>query len=329
MCRKQDLLISPSLYTFFLYTLINEDWTKSDYVLSDRIPQVVLERLKDKCSSEVYLYRNEIYDKNYIKRFIECNKSYSSFCKWNRDRKYERVWGNDEIAASFPYRNQGIILVEDGPFNSKPKAFFEKRRWKVEALYLKFWFYGVFRRYISYGWDHSVKKIYHTSANKLPEGIANKGIEISIDKLWDNLPSAKKYEILDFYGLSNEFIEKLNSFDNVLVTQIVPLPEEEKIDIYRSLVKDVDESKLLIKTHYAEDTDYKKYFPKAQVISMPVPMQLFGLVGYQPQHVYTISSSAITPFVKKGVDVKFLGTEIDERLVSAYGIVRLEDVLGR
>lgn len=41
----------------------------------------------------------------------------------------------------------------------------------------------------------------------------------------------------------------------------------------------------------------------------------------------TISSSAILPFVKEGVEVVFWGTEIDERIKKVYGVIRYSDII--
>ena len=288
--KKKDLLCSPSLYTLFLYTIINEDWTKSDYVLG-RIPSAIIERLKNLYGVDVYVFPNR-QGCNYFQRFYWSNVDYWLYKKFIKGKKYNTVWGNDEFEASFPFRSQGIQLVEDGAFNSYSKQETKKRQFRNEFFFLNYWFYWLFKGYISYGWSKEVKHIYHTTNISLPKAIADKGIIISLQEKWDLLPEIRKRDIYNLFGLKPEFVNKLNDYTVVLVTQVLPIPDEDKIAIYKRMTKGMDMSKVLIKTHYAEKTDYSKVFPESTVISMPVPMQLFSLIGYNPTKVMTISSGA-------------------------------------
>ena len=116
----------------------------------------------------------------------------------------------------------------------------------------------------------------------------------------------------------------MNEYETVLLTQTLPIPDNDKIAIYKRMLEGSDLNKVLIKTHYAETTNYSEAFPEAEVINSPIPMQLFSLLGYSPRKVMTISSSAIAPFIKDGVDVVFLGTECDSRIAEKYGIMTKE-----
>ena len=323
MEKKRDLFIAPSIYSLLLYTIINDNWTKSDFVLSDRIPLVVHESLRNNFGCFVYSYLG--YKRvGYIKRFINANKYYFAFKKAFKHRGYDRIWGNDEFTPSYLYRNQGIILVEDGAMNSHPKRFIKKDQLKHDVFLLPFWFHWIFKHYTSFGWNNRVKTIYYTTTISLPEPISHKGIQLDMQKIWNSLSQERKDDILKMFGLEKGFVDKLYSFDTVLVTQILPIPDEDKIAIYKKMTTGMDMSKVLIKTHYAETTDYKKSFPESTVINMPVPMQLFALLGYNPSRVMTVSSSAVAPFIKEGVDVVFLGTEIDPRIAASYGIMTKE-----
>lgn len=326
--KKKDLLITPSLYSLFLYLLINEDWTNSDYALSSRIPLVIHERLR--ILFGVNVYSSTVGTKgNVLSKIIKKNLDYFKYQRYSRKYKYERVWGNDEFVLSMKYRYQGIRLIEDGPYNSFDEHFFVKRRFKQEGILLPYWFYWIFKNYIPYGFNDNVKQIYHTSAITLNPKIARKGIEVNLRKSWDTLSPKRKSDILYLFGIKDELLKKINEYSTVCVTQVLPIPEEDKIELYRNLLRGVDESEVLIKTHYAETTDYKRYFPKASVISLPIPMQLFDLLGYSPKKILTISSSAITPFIKDGVEIIFLGTECDKRISDVYGIIRLEHILNK
>lgn len=327
MIKKKDLFCAPSLYSLFLYTLINEDWTKSDYVLA-RVPMVIHDRLRQLYGVTVYNYPAR-FDKNPIKKLYLRNKDYLNYCSEFRKREYERVWGNDEFPASYIYRKQGIILIEDGAFNSYSKEETARRQHHNDISYLNYWFYWILKGYVSYGWSKEVKQIYHTEAIELPEGIAHKGIRIDLKEQWSRLSVQRKKEIFELFGMSDDFVNKINEYSTVLVTQDLPIPGEDKIAIYEKMTEGMDMSKVLIKTHYAEKTDYSKVFPESTIISMPVPMQFFSLLGYNPTKVMTVSSGAVGPFIKDGVEVVFLGTEIDPRIVACYGVITKETYMSK
>jgi hypothetical protein len=322
--ERKDLFCAPSLYSLFLYTLINEDWTKSDFVLS-RIPHVIYDNLRNLFGCYVYPIP-ERYGKT-ISHLVLLNLDYWRFTKAFGNRKYERVWGNDEFL--YRYRNQGMILVEDGAYNSYSKEITYRRQLHNDLMHLNYYFYWIFKGYISYGWSKKVKQIYHTTAIELPKEIAHKGVQFDLDEKWRGLSQNRKKEIFDLFSLKEEFVNKLNEYSTVLVTQDLPIPDEEKISIYKKMTEGVDMSKVLIKTHYAEKTDYSKVFPESTVISMPVPMQLFSLLGYNPTKVMTISSGAVGPFIKEGVEVIFLGTEIDPRIAAVYGVITKETYMSK
>ncbi len=318
----KELLITPSLYTFFLYCLINDDWDKSDYVFSSRIPMSIHVRLKE-LGLDVYSERK--ISKNKILAAFEENIRYVKYLFYSRHKHYDKIYGNDEFHLSYKYRNQGIEIIEDGTFNSETKQFFKRRRIRQDWLLINFWFYWFWRNYIPYGYDRCVKRVWHTSKIILSDEIRDKGRIIDLRNLWNSKSQKNKEKILEAFSLDSSLLSDIKNYSTVLVTQVLPIPEKDKIEIYKKLVKDVDESKLLIKTHYAEKTKYDKFFPKAKIVSAPIPFQLFDLIGFYPSTLLTISSSAILPFIREGVKVTFLGTEIDERIKKVYGVIRLSD----
>lgn len=327
MEKRNDLLITPSIYTLFLYTLINAEWEKSDYVLSERIPTIIHQRLRDLFNADVFSVPLSSKRKNALKKILLTNQQYISYKKYSSNRYYNNVWGNDEFILSIRYRSQGIKLIEDGPFNSESRKFFKKRRLKIEGKLLFYWINGIFKDYLPYGYDKHVTEIYHTPGIKLNNEIAHKGITIDIKNIWKKISDERKAGILKLFGITSDFTSNLSKYSIVLVTQELPIPDKDKIEIYKKMLKGIDLKKILIKTHYAESTNYKEYFPEATILSTPIPMQLFDVIDYTPKKILTISSSAIQPFIKEGVDIVFLGTECDKRIKDVYGIVRLENIL--
>lgn len=317
--KAKDLLISPSLYTLFLYTLINDDWLGGDFVLSERIPKTIHEKLSV-MGADVF----SIPKRNRLGNFLS-NWDYLRFLMFSTGRQYRAVYGNDEFMPSCKYRHLGMKLIEDGSFNKESKAFFIERRWRINRFWVNYWFRRRVRTYVPYGYDPRAKEIFHTENVTLPEEISKKGILIDLFSLWNGKNKQKKSKILELFGIDETFVQNLTRYSTVLVTQELPLPDADKIRYYRHLLEGNDESAVLIKTHYAEKTDYQSEFPKAYIISQPVPFQLFKLLGYAPKKVLTICSSAITSFLGENTEIVFMGSEVDQRIVEQYGVIRLND----
>ncbi|WP_418551772.1 glycosyltransferase family 52 [Prevotella sp.] len=323
---KKNLLVTPSLYSLFLYFLLVDDWDKSDYVLSARIPLLVHDKLR---SLGLNVYSEKKMSKIKFFAAVQENIEYLKYLIYSRNKHYDAVYGNDEFHLGYKYREQGIELIEDGPFNSESKKFFEERRLKQDFYMLNYWGYWFWRNYIPYGYDKCVKKIWHTKNIILSDDIKSKGILINLSELWKSKTDNAKRKILEAFSVEPSLLTELEHYSTVLVTQSLPIPEKDKINIYKELVKGIDESQILIKTHYAESTKYEEYFPKAKIISAPIPFQLFELMDFHPTTILTISSSAIIPFIKQGVKVTFLGTEIDDRIKKAYGVIRYSDIVNK
>ena len=324
--QKENLLITPSLFTLFLYLLLNDRWQKSDYVLNCRIPQVIHDNLRDAGAA---VYTDYLKDKgNTVFDKLKQNITYWQYLFYSKNFVYANVYGNDEFYLSMKYRNIGIKIVEDSPYFNN-RQLLKKRRLKLYAGLLNYWFYWIFKDYVPFGFDSKVSVIYHTTFNQLPDEIAHKGIPIDMKQLWQNKSEEEKQSILMIFGVEPTMVNNIGKYKTVLVTEVLPIPDNEKIDIYKSLLQDneIKQSELLIKTHYAEKTDYRKAFPEATIINTPVPAQLLDVMGYVADKAITISSTAIFAFVKPQTQIIFKGTGFDERLKRVLGVIRLEDIV--
>lgn len=331
--KNKDLLVSPSLFTLLIYLLSNKNWKQSDYILLDRIPASVITNLKGLGLKVLCIKSGESFGSSVFSRFLRIvliNLEYLRFLMIYRgDYAYSNIYGNDEMIEAIPFRKFGIKLIEDGSFNLQSKAFFKKRIWIMHKFLLTRILYPDLFSYIPYGFGESVKEIFLTHNTKIDSEINDKVKILSLVKLWEDKSEQEKIEIQNIFGLKNETVNSLNEYPIVLLTQPLRsdeggfMSEKEKIDIYRDLLKDIPLNKLLIKTHYAEKTNYRKYFKGSLVIDQPIPFQFFDLFNYKPSTVITISSSAALKYKNEDCKIIFTGTEIDRRLVEKYGVVRL------
>lgn len=152
--------------------------------------------------------------------------------------------------------------------------------------------------------------------------LKSKGEKIDIYKLWRESPLRKKEIILSKFNISHSDLEELQSRKIIVLTQPLSedniITEEEKIELYRELLKNESHKDIVIKIHPRERTDYNKWFPDVLVFDKRVPMQLFNIIGLHFTKAMTLCSTSVTGF-GKDTQVVFAGTEIHENIVKAYG----------
>lgn len=152
--------------------------------------------------------------------------------------------------------------------------------------------------------------------------LKSKGEKIDIYKLWRESPLRKKEIILSKFNISHSDLEELQSRKIIVLTQPLSedniITEEEKIELYRELLKNESHKDIVIKIHPRERTDYNKWFPDVLVFDKRVPMQLFNIIGLHFAKAMTLCSTSVTGF-GKDTQVVFAGTEIHENIVKAYG----------
>lgn len=99
------------------------------------------------------------------------------------------------------------------------------------------------------------------------------------------------------------------------------ITEEEKVKLYKEIIEGYSDENIVIKTHPREKTEYKKYFPKALIITEKFPLEVVALLNIGFKEVVTIFSTAAFHF--KGVsNVKIVGTAGTEKLKNYFGTVK-------
>ena len=96
------------------------------------------------------------------------------------------------------------------------------------------------------------------------------------------------------------------------------LTEKEKVELYKDIIANYDVTKLLIKSHPREKTNYRKEFPKITVIDQRIPSELLLFTKAEFSRVITVFSTSISIFLKSS-EVDFYGTEVHPKLLKYYG----------
>jgi len=333
MKKNTELLISPSLFTLFVFLLINKNLCKADYILLDRIPKSVVKNLRGEGAKVIYIHSGDSIGNSLFSKVLRIIiRNFEHVRLWwiyKGEYEYPHVYGNDEIISSVPFRKFGITVIEDGSFNLQSKDFFEARVKKMHKYIFTRLMYKNIYSYIPYGYNNLVRKIILTHEKAINSEINHKVEKVCLKSLWNYKTEAERSKIQNIFGITSNLVNSLNNYPTVLLTQPLGkseggfMTEKEKISIYSNLLKGSSSNSLLIKTHYAEKTNYRKYFTNSLIVDQPIPFQFFELFNYHPSKVITISSSAALKYKNENCEIIFTGTEIDKRIVEMYGIVRL------
>lgn len=244
--------------------------------------------------------------------------------------QYSQFFGHDHLWFSSPLigRNK-ITLIEDGTANYKkwPSGIDEKN--KSFKLVLRSLMYGYLSAYQKrFGNHRYCEKVILTGLNITDASQRLNSIVVSMEGCWKQANKDKQSLIYDIFNITEDDLKLLSFKSTILFTQPISedniMSEEDKISLYKRILSDIKSEDVIIKVHPRETTNYKQYFPNITVFDKPVPMQLLSYSGVRFKQSITISSAAALDF-NYPIEKVFYGTEIDERLVEEWGIIRLTD----
>ena len=157
---------------------------------------------------------------------------------------------------------------------------------------------------------------------EIPQELVKKTEILDFKKIYEEKDNVDKKEILDFFTLNTEDIEKIKTKRVIFLTQPFSqdgiLTLEEEISIYEEIFKNYKREEIMIKTHPRDRKDYSKYFPDILVFDKIVPFELFDFVGVQFDVLATVASTASLT-VKNVKKVDFYGSQINKKLEKKLG----------
>lgn len=223
------------------------------------------------------------------------------------------VYGADHISgAKYFLKRYNFVLLEDGTINYNQKAY--TRSWKNKLFSIPV-----------YGMHKTVSKIILTKKNNIPDCILKKVDVVDINKKWKEKNEDEKCFILSLLNVNIENIEKIRNKDYILYTQPLSedgiISEDEKIFLYKKALENLDISRLVIKPHPREKTNYGKYFPTAHIFCDNVPAEILSILNVSFQKAITLFSTAVLQHNKE--NIIFLGTKIHPKIYEHFGDVKL------
>lgn len=323
--KFKNVCITDSLYSLLIFMLISESKISETFFIFGNSININKEIFKD--NSIIIEKENAVSKIDSMKKRMKMYSFMKNFVSEN-NLKGLTVYGGDHLTgAGYFIKNHEFRVIEDGIINyySMPEV---DKQIKRESFLLKIFKYATYL-YYPYGFSRNVSRIYLTKeTDDIPERLKNKVEFISLKKLWDNSSKEKKNEILYVFGLETSLLKELSEKENILLTQPFSedkvVTEEEKIEIYKNIMKNYDEEKTVIKTHPREKTFYKDIFPKAVILDKPFPFELFSLMDSNFKKAVTVFSTSVMN-LGKDVEIDFYGSRINDKLLKKFGDVKLED----
>lgn len=314
-----------SMYTLLQFLLLKnkEEREKTFYFFGRAIPKNVAEHFENSWHLNTR-FKDEKGLNKYIKIYLLYKNLEKFIIKEKLTEKIMYMQDNMSYSQFFLNHMQICYLLEDGIGNyqiAEEKSSKKKKKFKeMRDRFLK----RCKKNYSTPVLCENIKKIYLTGIAETPEIMKNKAEIIDIREKWKKISLEEKEEILNIFGLSIEKFIILEKLENkiLIITQPLSedgaLTEEEKIELYRNILKKYSDDNIIIKTHPREKTDYKQYFSKALIINEKFPLEIVALLNINFKEVVTIFSTAAFHF--KGIsNVKIEGTEKIGKLKKRFG----------
>ncbi|MGV3344208.1 glycosyltransferase family 52 [Enterobacteriaceae bacterium LUAb1] len=303
--KYDHVCMVDSVYSLFLYFLICQKFLKKTlFIISDGIPVSIRSKLvpyiyvsshkKSKCSS--------------LRRMLTALILKSKISKFFNENDHVAVYAQDHLFYSFAVLNRKYVLLEDGLGNYLPHRTTLSSIVRTVLLRGKEW-----------GYNHRAEKIIFTGMREIPIKLKAKSVLIDIQSLWDEIEEKKKDVLVNVF-MGKTVLHGVYKY--ILLTQPFSeegaLSENEKIDLYKKIVKKYKGLPLTIKPHPREKTDYDKYFD-CPVLDRDFPFQLLLLLSGATKIITCFSS---LPKEKKDMTIDFYGSELSEKLIKRYGLIK-------
>jgi hypothetical protein len=321
----KKIVIENTLYSLFLYMIINKGAQDTFFVLSNTIDKNVIDKIEVH-SQGVYIYKSKVRGSLAYKIYSLYKEQFKLRCFYNNFFKGKKiiVFGNDDLSFSHVFIKHGFNIVEDGLGNYD---IAQKKQYTIKKTILNLATLQ-FKRYKPLGFDKKVKSIYLTGALDIPKDLAPKVKLINPKKLWMNLTEIQRNSVLDIFGIDSNFVKRLADRSIIIFTQCLSedgfISEEVKVDIYKRLLSNYKLDDVIIKTHPRERTNYRNLFPEVEVMDTPFPAEILSLLGVNFKKVVTLFSAAAMGYQQSSVKIEFYGTEFDARLKDKFGIIKLK-----
>lgn len=295
--------------------LIGQENNKNNLliVVENEIDKKIIDKLKKNYEIEQFNFSTNKFLRFilfYYKIYYLLPKRLGKFLK--DIEKINSFSDQDAITRYFIMNKKYVNLYEHGVINYKEE--FNSIDQKIKEV-----FFGMEK---PYGRNKYVKNVYLRGTAPIPKDIVEKVKIINLEELWSNIRADIKKTIINIWGINIENQRFLKDKEIILFTQpfseIGVLTEEEKIELYKKIIKKYNREKLIIKSHPQEKTDYKKEFPDIIVLEKNFPSELLTLLEFNFKKAVTVNSTAVSIFLGKA-EIDFYGPEVHSKIFNFLG----------
>ncbi|MBR3223378.1 MAG: hypothetical protein IKF72_14255 [Kiritimatiellae bacterium] len=285
----------------------------------------VLPRSSDKCLGNVIRIDNFALKRASV--LVRCWYRFRMWILYLHKIADTEIYAQDHIAFSQALICGGkYTLLEDGPGfyrnckNNKLIHPFKNSFFRRIAV----WFtWGRIQGNIFGLNKQCINRIVTTHKDLQSEVLKGRNVRYcNLRGLWQNSTDEKRKFVLNVFNFTDTLRLECQKAETIILTQPfcvdTDMTSDELANIYRPYVEKYKKEGVIIKSHPRDRTDYKKYFPYAICISVPVPMQLLVFVGVNFKRAVTVFSTAVSEFGKE-TELIILGTDVNEKLLATYG----------
>ncbi len=325
--EKINICLFITVYSFFLYLLINGYNEKDIFIFTDLFPKEVSKNVKHiqlppisfkdgakmaPLNSVEGIFENVIGYMRYFYGYLKLR--ILLFIKTlNKDVE---VYGHAHTPFSFMfYENDNSNIIEDGLSNYTIKISETHKINPLLDTILHICGIYFLSNTEGFGSHKNIKNVYLTKEFDHPL-LKNKVKVIDIEELWANLSINEQDKILSIFNI-NRNSYNLKGKTLLLLTQ--PFSQEghltlnQELTIYSEIIEKFDDYEIFIKPHPRDDKNYEEIFPKVTVIEKTFPIEILSLIGINPTVVGSIISNSLLNFKESEIYV-YDGELHNERL---------------
>ncbi len=308
------VMLTSSIYTLLIYLLISSEEEIEDtfFFFSGSIPTSCRENLH--CH-----YFNKKSFLGLTKNLGRVSTRVMAKYRWPF-LKTAQIFGLDHLFFVPPLTGRReMTVLEDGVANYDCQVYTSRKR----KSRLKEMIYGPRINQPILGASDWDKKVILTGLGPIPDQLKDKAELVDIKALWAAKTPQFKEWLLGVYGINANSLEAMKDRKSIVVAQVLErhgVPKDVVVEIYKKMVKDVDQKDLVIKPHPASDIDFQVHFPDAYILKEKIPMEVLTLIGVEFTDAYTVCSTAVFS-MPKSTRIHFSGTSVHPLVEAALGDV--------
>ncbi len=316
--EEQNICLVTTTYALFLYFLIKGFNEKDIFIFTWAVSDSVSKKLNAiKLPRVAFVDGAKMAPLNSIKGIA---KNITGYCKYfygylklrillffKTRNKEVAVYGHAQSPFSYMfYEFENSNIIEDGLMNYSREIVETHKINPIVDKILHICGIYFLNSSEALGSHKYIKHVYLT--NELNHHLVkDKVVTFDIEDKWANLPKEDKDKILNVFGLEPSIINNFTNNSVLILTQPYTehllLSHEEEIQIYKNMINKYNDKKIYIKPHPHDRKDYSKIFPDLNIFEKSFPIELLELIGFKPQIITTVISTAVLNFKHSKIDI--------------------------